>query len=245
MQQITFPNGSIALGTAEQLATLNTLADCNKGGIGAIHGYKPSTNWLQRPTVNLSVLTRFNYLRLLERKADEVKGISFADVLPVLRQDTKLDTLSDTDLEVMFDEAKGKLVGTAETTLAGVRTDAHRQGHDRCYMTFDMGVKVHLVTEKGDDGLMHPVLTDGLPMIKSIMVPVLELGRTYVQDGVRKVVNHRNPTRVKNAIESLLNKRSVGYRVLSLKPDNFTKVVLSKRIIEPSDIGSIPMELLD
>ena len=79
------------------------------------------------------------------------------------------------------------------TTLSGDRSDSHRAGHDRCYAHVADGVKVNFVTEKDKDGLMQPVLTDGLPTAASIMVSYLEINRTTRKEGEYKVVNSGAP----------------------------------------------------
>jgi len=86
---------------------------------------------------------------------------------------------------------------------------------------------------------MHPVLTNGYPTVSSIMVSFLELNRTVVKEGVYKTVNSGASVLMGNAINSLLNQRSVGIRKLSLKEDNFQSLTISKNVVLPDNIQAV------
>ena len=116
----------------------------------------------------------------------------------------------------------------------------HRQGHDRCYATITNGIKVHFVTEKNDeDGLMHPTTVNGYPVVDSIMINALFLNVTTITEGERKVVNSGAPVLMGNAISKVLNQRCVGIRTLSLKADNFEKVVIDHNAIIPENVKGL------
>jgi len=139
------------------------------------------------------------------------------------------------DLIELFNVRKENLVDSLKRTLDGERDDAHREALDRCYAHIG-DVKVHLDTEKVN-GLMQPVVdSDGDVRVKNVMVKYLELNVKTRKEGKRKVVNSGAPVRMTNLIESCLNKRSVGFRTLSLKEDNFEEFKIDKRVIEPGEI---------
>lgn len=206
------------------------------GGCASINGYVPTTDYVTCPVLNLQILTRFNYDRLLNRKMDALKAIQFSDIPANVIPEYKLNGKT---AQEWFNERKAQEVASMQKTLDNDRSDAHRQGHDRCYVTFAQGVSAHLVTAKGTDGLMHPVLTDGYPTVESIMISYLELHRTVVSEGVYKSVNSGASVLMKNAIYSLLNKRSVGIRKLSLKDNNFNSLTISKNVIIPENIKAV------
>lgn len=138
-------------------------------------------------------------------------------------------------LKEIFDARKATLIESLERSLDGDRSDAHREAHDRCYVHIG-DVKLHLDTEKVD-GRMEPVVdADGAVLVKTVMVKYLELNVKTVKEGVRKVVNSGAPVRMEKLIESCLNKRSVGFKTLSLKEDNFEEFKIDNRTIEPGEI---------
>lgn len=229
----TDTNGLQVWITKAQLEALEVLEVAQAGGCASVNGYVPSTGYITTPTVNIQMLTRFDYGRLLNRKMDALKAIEFSDipanVIPANKSKGKTD-------EQWFDARKDQEIASMQKTLDNDRSDAHRQGHDRCYAHFAKGISAHLVTAKGTDGLMHPVLTNGYPTVKSIMVSFLQLNRTVVVEGVRKTVNSGASVLMGNAIKRLLNDRSVGIRKLSLKEDNFQSLTISKNVVLPDNI---------
>jgi hypothetical protein len=128
------------------------------------------------------------------------------------------------------------MVDSMNKSLNGDRSDGHRQGHDRCYIHIEQGVKVNLDCEKDSDGIMQPKLHNGFPVVESIMLMYLELNRKYITEGTRKVVKSGAPVLMTNAIDSVLNARSVGIRALSLKADNFTRFVCDGQEVTPDDL---------
>lgn len=241
---LTDLNGNSFRATAQQAEAIESLTEARKGGIATVYGYRPASNYVTPPVHDLSILTRFSTANLYRRKLAALESVSFNDVAPHVNADPVLSKLDATAQQELFCERLRDTVNSLNTTLDGDRSDAHRQGHDRCYAHMGDGIKVHFVTAKGSDGLMHPVLTDGLPTVSSIMVAYLELSRNVREAGERKTVNSRAPKRMGNAIDRVLNSRSVGIRFLSLKVDNFDRLVVSRKSYLPEDVASIPADVL-
>jgi hypothetical protein len=158
--------------------------------------------------------------------------------------DVDLTTIPDEKLkgktrEDWFEIAHSELVESAKRTLSGDRSDSRRQGHDRCFEQFADGVKVHYLTEKREDGLMHPVLLNGHPQVESVKLSVLILNKTVKTEGEYKPVNSGAKTLAKNAINKVMNQRSVGIRTLSLKAGNFSKLTIDHNVIIGDDIKDL------
>jgi hypothetical protein len=229
-------NGTTLRVPARLAANLPILTTAHAGGIATVKGYKPTTGYVVSPVVDIQFISRFSTERLYERRAAALKALTLADVIPFASKDKVLATLSVADLEAAFNARIGQETASLEKTLDGDRSDASREGHDRCYVGIVPGLKFHLETEKVD-GIMVPVLTDGLPTAKSLMVGMLEIRRTYREEGQRKVVNSGIPVRVGNAIQQAFKKRTVSYRTLSLKPDNFDTLTLDSVAFTPADLA--------
>ncbi len=100
-------------------------------------------------------------------------------------------------------------------------------------------MKIHYVTAKGADGLKYPVLTDGSPTVDSIMIHYLENARTVREEGEYKTVNSGIPVRMGNAINSVINKRSVVLKMLTLKEGNFERIVMDNNVILNEDVAGL------
>lgn len=235
---IVTPEGKV-WASQQQAETLEALIQTRKGGFARVYGYKPTTDWTVSPVQDIVAVTRFSTAKLYARKRKALEALTFADVADAIAANPKLAALTVADARKLFDERKAQEIESIETTQAGDRSDAHRQGHDRCYMNLADGVKVHFVTEKGSDGLMHPVLTDGFPTVASIMLTYLENSKVTRVQGTRKVVNSGPSVLMKNAISSKLNERSVGLKTLSLKEDNFERVVIDGEVILKEDVAGL------
>lgn len=212
--------------------TLDVLGTLRNGGIGTVKGYKPTSNYVQSPTVNVQFISKFSTERLYQRKLQALQAIDFATVSAKIAKEPKFEGKN---VAAMFDAAKADLIASLEKTLAGNRSDGHRQGHDRCYAHTSQGIKVNLDCEKVD-GIMVPKLVDGFPVAESVMVMHIELNRTTIVEGVRKLVNSRAETIMKGIVESAMNRRSVGIKAFSLKADNFDAIIIDRQTIEPQDI---------
>jgi hypothetical protein len=232
--------------TPAQAETLNDLTNAHGGGCASIHGYRPTSGYVTSPVVDLQVLTRFSTAKLMQRKLESIQSIKFQDVMPGILRDDVLSKKSLTELKDLFDTRHAYETGTITKTQDGDRSDAHRQGHDRCYATFGDGVKCHLFTERNPtDKKMYPIKLNGLSVLESINLPVLELNRKVVTAGVSKPARKSGaPVRMSNTIKELLNARSVGYKTLALKEDNFDKLVISGMDMLSEDVGPTVLDLL-
>ena len=219
-----------------EATVLEVLEHCNKGGVACVHDYVATTGRISPETANYQVITRFNYSRLLQRKLIALQDITLNEV--------DLDVIPDPKLKgktrkEWFAIAHAELVASAEKTLDNDRSDSRRAGHDRCFVPFASGVKAHLVTEKREDGLMHPVLTNGFPTVPSIKLSVVILNKTVTIKGEYKHVNSGAKVLAKKAINKVLNQRSVGLRTLSLKAENFSRLTIDHNEVEAEDIRSL------
>lgn len=228
----------------QQAEAIESLSETQKGGVATIYGYSSSSGYITRPVEDKTIITRFSTEKLYKRRIAKLNEITLNDILPGVNKDEKLRNLSVAELETAFNERKASLIESMEKTLSGDRSDARREAHDRCYSTVSQGVKVHFVTEKVD-GVTVPVLTDGFPTADSIMLSALELSKNVRVKGEKKPVNSGVPVRVGNLIEKCLNQRSVGFRSLSLKPDNFERLVISRRSFLPEDVEAVGADVLN
>lgn len=242
---LTDTNGQQFRATPAQKEALESLAKARAGGIATVYGYKPTSGYVagKEPTQDMQLLTRFSTPRLYQRKAAALSEIRFSDVKADIDANPILSALSEIDQMQLFNERKAMQVDSMAKTLQGDRSDAHRQGHDRCYASIAEGVRVHFVTEKVD-GLKHPVLTDGLPTVDSIMVNYLELNKVVRVPGERKVVKSGAAVLMGNIIDKQLNKRSVGLKALSLKEDNFERLIVARTSYLPEDVAGIHPDIL-
>jgi hypothetical protein len=231
--------------TIAQSETLDRLSALRKGCIGSVKGYRPTTGYVEgkTPVVDLQIITRFEYGKLNARKRKALESLTFADVAEDIAKAPKLKSLPAGDCLTLFNTARDAAIASIDKTAEGDRDDGHRQGHDRCYARIVDGVKVNLVTEKRDDGLMHPVLTNGLPTLASIMVPYLELNKTIRVEGEYKVVNSGAKVLMDGVIAKHLNLRSVGYKTLSLKEGNFESLHVDKQTITPDDLKTVEVAM--
>ena len=232
---IVVPNGKV-WATRQQADTIEALSLTRKRGLARIYGYRPSSDWVVSPVQDIVMVTRFSTEKLYQRKRKALESISFNDVTDFIKKNPKLSALSRTEQVKVFADRLSKELESLNKSLDGVREDAHRKGHDRCYLHLADGVKVNYVTEKGSDGLMHPVITDGFPTVASIMVTYLENSKVTRVAGERKVVNSGVDKLMSNAIASVLNSKSVGIKTASLKEDNFERLVIDNEVILSEDV---------
>lgn len=239
MQKIKGADGKLFWATRDQAEAIEVLTATRKGGIAAVYGYKPSTGYVTQPVQDIRILTRFSTAALYERKKIALEAVTFESIEAEIPKHPKLAALKRNEAIDLFNARKQMVVDSMNKTLSGDRDDAHRQGHDRCYSAITEGIKVHFVTEKGSDGFMHPVLTKGFPTVASIMVNYLEISKTTRVPGERKTVNSGAPVLMGNLIENALNQKSVGFRTLSLKEDNFERLSIDKSTILSEDVASL------
>ena len=68
------------------------------------------------------------------------------------------------------------------------------------------------------------------------MLTYLENSKVTRVAGQRKIVNSGAPVLMTEAIESLLNKKSVGIKTMSLKEDNFERLVIDGDVVLCEDV---------
>lgn len=229
--------------TEAQANALDELSTIQRGGIGTVHGYVSTSGRVEPETADIQFITAFSLPRLYERKIAALQGITIDEVRDVAQDDPKLSVLDDDALEQLFEQRRDMEINSMQKTLDGDRSDARRQAHDTFYVQVSPGVKVHLRTFKNDRGETELELVGGLPVAKSIMVSFIEINRTVTQPGEYKVVNSGAPVRMSNAIKRAINARSTSMKTLSLKDDNFERLVVSRKEFLPEDVQGIPDEL--
>ena len=230
--------------TPDQRDVIVTLQDIHRGGIGQVTGYQPSTGYVEKPVVDIQFISAFSYERLNERKEKALNEMTFEDIQDLVTGEnakgTKLEGVALETLRDTFEQRKAQELASIQKTANGDRSDAHRQAHDRNYAKFG-AVKVNFVTAKNSEGKQVPVLADnGLPTVASILLPIIEIRRSYTVEGKRKVVNSGVPVLVGNAIKKAMKGHSVNYQTLSLKDGNFERVSVAKRTILSEDVSHLP-----
>ena len=229
--------------TESQQETLNKLQKIVHGGIGTVHGYIMKSGRTVPEKANIQFLTAFSTKRLYERKLAALNDITFEDIAPNLT-DSKLTALTEDEQRRVFEERKQKEIDSLEKSIDGTdRSDSHRKAHDRCYCNIGAGVKVHYRTEKDSDGIKQPLLINGLPVVESIMLTIIEINRDVIEEGEYKKVNSGIPVLTSNAIKKTMNIRSTNLKTLSLKEDNFDSLVVDHNTFLPEHVEGIPSDL--
>lgn len=224
--------------TGALLSTLETLAQCVAGRFAAVMGYVPvsSKDWLTVPKYDATFTSRFDTLKLYQRKRMALEGITFDMLADAIAKEPKLSELSHDALVTLFTLRKSLMLASLDGTRED--TESMREGQARCHATVEQGlpagVRVHYQTVKGDDGLMHPVLHNGAPIAESIRLHAIVQSRRYIVKGERRKVNSGPAVLMSNAIASLLNKRSVSIASFTLR-DNFEAVKVDGRTLTNDD----------
>jgi hypothetical protein len=211
---------------------IETLQDCVGGRFASIIGYIPlSRDWVDPPCYDVTFTSRFSTEKLYERKLEALKSLKFEDIDPSNIKG-KLAELSREALRDLFYARRELEIASLLHTR--VDTAAHREGQARCHATVEdglpHGVRVHYKTQKGNDGLMYPILIEGKPVAESIRINAIEQSRVYRKKGIRRTVNSGLSRLMGDLITSLLNKRSVIIKSFTLK-DNFEELRIDKNII--------------
>lgn len=230
-------NGREAFATQAQVNALNTMANLPNGGFATINGYKPTTDYVQSPTVNINFISKFSTERLYQRKLEALKSLSFKDLKIT---NPKLLALTENQRFMQFTECVGKMIESLNKTLTGDRSDAHRQAHDLFYQTVSEGVKVHFKTVKNKGGT-ELVLHDGLPIVDAIMLTMLEIGRKTIVEGVVKVVNSGEKVLMDHAIMAALKGTGgrLSIKTISLKADNYTDLRIGGEVFDQAEMGQV------
>lgn len=225
---VTIANRQVNISETQNDA-LEVFAVMQNGGIGTAVEYKPTTNYVEVPTVNIQFISKFSVAKLYQRRLEALRSIAFCDVVC---DDPKLAALDANAQQGLFSQCMAAMVESLNKSLTGDRSDAHRQAHDEFYVTHSTGVKCHLETTDGDNGRKELVLRDGLPIVASVMLNIIEIGRKVIVPGKRKIVNSGPKVLMDRAIEKVWNKRSLHMQTLSLKPDNHKCVRMGGEVIE-------------
>jgi len=201
-------------------------------GIAWVHGYKPSTNWKLRPTNHVCFQFAFIVSRLYNRQIEAMREIKLADLDLSKWVPSKGPNAFD-NAEDQFTYCVNALTESKVKSLRGELENAHTEAHDRNYCGLRNSVKVNFVTEKDPEtGKRVPVLDEqGIPTVASILIPYLEIRTINVEQGERKSVNSGSKVLMDNAINKALSKR-LNYKMLSLKDENFDRVVVGDDEIE-------------
>ena len=234
MVEVESDDGRVVIMSKAQKESIERLAESRRGGLATVYGYKPTSDWVKPPVQNIRMITKFSVEKLYERKIEALKLITVEDIEVQATFDQKLSKLDPKELVTLFNERKAQEIASLQKSLDGNRSDAHRQAHDTFYTKID-GVKIHLQTEKVN-GNTRLVENRGMVYASSIMIPYLSVEVETLVEGERKVVNSGESVRMKNLINECLNKRSVGYKTISLKADNFDKLVLDRKHFLPEEV---------
>jgi len=235
---LTTIGGTQVLATEKQIEALAILDSCRKGTFARVIGYVPTTGWVKgkSPVMNLTAVSGISGEKHNNRMGSIIENIEYPDIADYVITDPVLSVMRHVDLLELFDVRKGMLLESINKTKSGDRSDAHRQGHDRCYIHSSTGVKVNLVTEPDEDGLKQPVLENGFPQVASILISCYFVDVTTTTEGERKVVNSGDKVRMSNVIKRAVGKTCVSLKTLSLKGDNFDSLTIDHNTIVPDDM---------
>lgn len=216
-----------------QAAALEVLMETNGGGFAVVKGYKAASTG---EVADITFVSRFKISKLYERTIKALESFTMEDIMSDVRENPKIKALTVDALWEAFDARKASEIASMKKTLEGVRDDAHRQAHDRNYLTLVDGVKVNFKSELDKaTKLKLPVLKDGIPVVESIMLNVLQVGKKVITEGEYKVVNSGVPVILSNAMKAHLPK-SCKIKAISLKEDNFEALHIDGNAIVPDDI---------
>lgn len=220
--------------TNRQAQAIAQLREAHKG-FAAVKAYRPTTNWIERPSQNIQMIVGFLTHRLYQRQMDAMSDLSVSDL-----NLSKWVPSKGKDACATAEEQFALCVELAKTSksksIEGELKNAHTAAHERNYLTICNSIKVHYISEKNADGIKVPVLNaDGLPMVESILVPYLEIKTVTVVEGKRKVVNSGSKVLMDNAIEKAMSKR-YAFRMMSLKDDSFDEFKVGSETISPENL---------
>lgn len=238
MQVYTIDNHDF-LATPSQVQALNILLSSNAGGFAQVHGYVSTSGRIVPEKANITFISRFSYSKLLQRKIDALNSLSFETLYESAAfKASKANEETDTQVLVKtFNDRKQYLIESAQKTLSGDRSDAHRQAHDRCYLRLDNGIRIHYKTVDVN-GMKEPVTIDGVPVCESIMLDMIQVKKEVIEKGEYKPKKSGLPVLVGNVIESLLP-MSTKFKALSLKSDNFDSLTIAGNELIPDDIKGL------
>lgn len=195
-------------------------------GFGAVKGYvTQGRDYITPQTQDEQFVGKFK-LDSYYRKTNEVVASVTLDMLNLDKWVPSKNKNSCDNAQDQLDLCKSLMIQSNLKTLNKDRTDAHRIGHDACHVNVCHGVKVHLVTEKNDEGLMRPVLHgNGLPIVDCIRLAGLGIHRIVTKKGTRKSKDSGSKVLMDNAIRRVLPSLGVcWYKSWSLRDGYFERV---------------------
>ncbi len=207
-----------------------------KTGFATVHGYVSTSGYVTPQTADINFITKFNIMRVYERAIAALSELHFEDVKEELLK-SKFGTIPINELRAAFFERVTSEIDSMQKTLDGDRSDAHREAHDRNYIGIAPAVKVHLKTKKDGD-IRKPIIFKEYPLVESIMIGMIEIGRTITEAGEYKIVKSGLPVTISNIVKSKLP-RSAKLKFLSLKEDNFKSISIGGTEIIPDDIAGM------
>lgn len=232
-------NGITFQCSPRQAAALEALMETNGGGFATVKGYVATSGRVSPETADITFVSRFKVSRLYERSIAALEAMKMEDIMSDVRDNPKVKALTVEALWEAFDARKATEIASMQKTLEGDRDDAHRAAHDRNYVTMADGVKVHFKSEKDKtSGLKLPILVDGLPVVESIMLNIIQVSKKVITPGEYKAVNSGVPVLLGNAMHNHLPK-SCKIKALSLKEDNFESLHIDGNAIIPNDIKGL------
>lgn len=229
-------DGRLVKVSARQAKAIEELANTRKGGCGSVIGYRPTSNWITPPVHDIQLISHFSMANLYKRRKAALEAVAYGDVAAKVAANEKFGGMKASEVLEIFEDRKSKMIASLTNTLDGGPTNAHQDAHKLCYAHFG-GVKVHLETKKVGDH-KEPVITDGTVVCESILIPYLELNVTVREPGEhKKPPNSGAPVLMGKFIEGCLNARSVGFKQLSLKEDNFESFRTDRKEFLPEDVN--------
>lgn len=237
--------------TQEQADTIERLKEIIAGGIGTVHGYVSTSERVTPEVADIQFITNFSVERLYERKIAALNELTYDDVAQYVASSPKVQALTEAERIDLFNKRREMEIASMQKTLSGDRSDNYRQAHDRVYCHVAKGLKVHFHTFDEPytdvDGKKKkramPELVGGLPVAKSVNLMVLVLNKTVIEAGEYIKRDSGAPVLISKAIQRGLNSRSVGLKSLSLKEDNFTSLVVSRKTFLAEEFKHIPADL--
>lgn len=238
LQLATF-NGHSFHATRAQIEALETLASTNGGGIAVVHGYVSESDRITPETADITFISRFSVTRLYERRIKALESLTYEQCEPHMHDSCRATRAHEIPGVIKaFNDRREFMIASCRKTLAGDRSDAHRQGHDRCYTRVTEGVRVNFKTVPDAQGIKQPVTLDGHPIAETILVDMIEISKRVTVPGEYKKKKSGVPVLMENAMMAVLPK-SVKFKCLSLKENNFERLTIGGHEMLPEEFKGI------
>ena len=212
-------------------STLEVLGGIVKGGFATIKGYVATSGRAEPETADVTFTSAFSTENLYNKEVALLSALTLEEVNTSKVEEKMITTKKKLTMAEQFDICIEKKIASLEKTLSGDRTGAHRQAHDTFYAVSSIGVKCHLSTTKGADG-MELVLVNGFPIVNSIQVSCLDVSKRVSIAGVYKKVNSGPKVLMDRAIEKALRAKGLRqFKTRRLSAERFTSLAISKEVI--------------